>query len=470
MTTILHNRALHLVLLILLIILLQPSPLPDALLLDLQTQLDTASSTQTTLSTSINNISFMYPDWQDPVVSGIEMTVASENPHAALQLLDRLENTSAVAESCLMIHLQIALDEPEEAATAWFESDALCRYEGSIITPLIQYYLSKDDFIEAASLQTIAIEHSPLAPADYLNLAKIYSVFEPEKALAPLQIVRSLSSQEDPFIIDLIRVIEDSRFQESPAYTLARIGVLYIGRGEWDYAGWALTNAVLLEPEYVEALAYLGYVEDQNGENGLPQLEKAADLEPDNPLAAIFLTQHWIQQNDLDKAYDSVGEAYRLVPDNPVIAALQGEIFARMGDHDSAGVAYLRACELEPDIPDFWLLLAEYSMKYEVKVEVLGVRAARNAVLLAPQDAHALDLLGFAHYLNGSFDVAERVLQRAVAADNKHAPSFFHLGLTLLELGDTEEAVTNIKKAAELDHGGYYGNLAARTLESIQQP
>ena len=470
LSTLIRHRVPHLILLILLICLLQPSPLPAPLLTTLEYQLTTSETSQEPLVETVNDINLMYPDWDDPIISGVQMALRSNNPQSAFQILGDHGNNSIVEDSCINIQLYLALEDPEKAASAWQKHSAPCRFDNTILAPLVEYYLGEGDFESAVLMQSEATELSPQDPAGYISLARIYSVYHPEKALAPLQVARSLSAEEDPFILDMIRTIEDSRFEESDAYTLAEVGVLYVRRAEWEYASWALSNAVHLEPDYVEALAYLGYVQDQTGKDGLAMLEKAISLDPQNSLPAIFLADHWIRNKESDKAFEAVGTAYRLDPDNPVVAAMQGEIYAQLGDHDSAGAAYLKACELEPDIPDFWILLSEYSLMYEVKVKLLGIRAARNAVLLKPHDAHALDLLGFAHYLSGSFDVAERVLQRALSSNPTYTPALFHMGLTLLELGESSEAVSYIEQAAALEPDSYFGILAARTLETVRQP
>ncbi len=139
-----------------------------------------------------------------------------------------------------------------------------------------------------------------------------------------------------------------------------------------------------------------------------------------------------------------------------------------MGNHEDAISAYLKACELEPQIPDFWLLLAEYSLTFEVKTSTLGIQAARRAVLLDPENARALDFLGFAHYLNGSFTAAERLLERAVSMNPESSSAHFHLGLAHLALDQLEPALQNLHQAVALNPDGHYGALAARTLESLQ--
>jgi len=61
-----RSRAIHMVLLTLLILLLQPSPQPEALLQDARMQLEASTPDEETLTNTAVSLLQMYPDWPQP--------------------------------------------------------------------------------------------------------------------------------------------------------------------------------------------------------------------------------------------------------------------------------------------------------------------------------------------------------------------------------------------------------------------
>ncbi len=467
MRTLIRSRALHLVLLALFIGLSQPSPLPSTVSTELKQQLQ-AEWIDPQLADTLARTSLLFPNWKRPAVLAFQRSIQSGSPEIARQIMDDHQAVKESANPCSMIQLFLAVDEPETAQQYWLAVPDACNGDQEALSPMIPYLLEHHEYTQAADIQTLIITESPEESDLHFQLAKIFSVYEPEKALAPLQVVRSITGEEDQLVNSLIRAIEDTRYHKNTAYTLANIGIQYAAHGDWVFARHALAHAVELEPDYAEALAYLGHALDESGLNGLSELQQGASIDPDSQMIWLLFARHWLRHNELDQAQDAVLKALDINPGNPAAHAIKGEILSQMGNHEGAVSAYLRACELEPQIPDFWLLLAEYSLTYEVKTSTLGIQAARRAVLLDPENARALDMLGFAHYLNGSFTAAERLLKRAASINPKSSSAHFHLGLAHLALDQMEPALQSLHQAVALNPDGHYGVLAARTLESLR--
>ncbi len=467
MKSLIRTRTLHLVLLTLFIGLSQPSPLPSAVSIELKQQLQ-KEWINPQLPDVINRVSLLFPEWDQPAVLAFQRSLQSGNPEIALQIFDNYQAVQENINPCSIIQLHLVLEKHETASQYWLANPEACSGNQKALAPLIPHILEQNEYTQAADIQTLIIAESPQDSDLYLQLAKIFSVYEPEKALAPLQIVRSMTDQENQLVISLIRAVEDTRYYENKAYTLASIGIQYAAHADWFFARHALSNAVQLEPDYAEALAYLGYSLDESGLNGLSELQRGTSIDPDSQLVWLLFTRHWLRHDELEQAQETILNALEINPANPAAHVLQGEVLARMGHHEAAMEAYLKACELEPQKPDFWLILAEYSLTYEIRTSTLGIQAARQAVLLDPGNAHALDMLGFAHYLNGSFSAAARLLQRAVSSSPNSSAANFHLGLAYLALDQMEPALLSLKQAVTLNPDGHYGVLAARTLESLQ--
>jgi Flp pilus assembly protein TadD len=96
----------------------------------------------------------------------------------------------------------------------------------------------------------------------------------------------------------------------------------------------------------------------------------------------------------------------------------------------------------------------------------VGLPAARQAVLLAPDDPACLDTLGQVFFLLGDAASAERFFDRALQADAGFAPAHLHLGLVYLQQGDSKEAVDQFTLASRLAPGSPTAEQAQRLLEN----
>jgi Flp pilus assembly protein TadD len=100
-------------------------------------------------------------------------------------------------------------------------------------------------------------------------------------------------------------------------------------------------------------------------------------------------------------------------------------------------------------------------------VEGDGLLSAERAVELAPGSAEALDVLGYAQFLNGSHAEAGQSLARAIALDPELASAHFHLGLVNLETQQADLARQNLENAIALDAGGPVAERALKALARL---
>jgi tetratricopeptide (TPR) repeat protein len=135
------------------------------------------------------------------------------------------------------------------------------------------------------------------------------------------------------------------------------------------------------------------------------------------------------------------------------VAAETGQAYAAMGDVNAALDQFLRAVELAPDDPTYLHLLAMFSIYNAVRIEEVGIPAARKAVLADAEDPVALDLLGYAYYLGGDTVSGMRFLFRSLDANPGYAPARLHLGLVYLAREETENARRQLELAVRLAPG-----------------
>ena len=79
------------------------------------------------------------------------------------------------------------------------------------------------------------------------------------------------------------------------------------------------------------------------------------------------------------------------------------------------------AVEIDRDNPEYWGVLAKFSIGHNFQVQEAGLGAARQALLLSPRNPVYLDLLGTAYMILGDLDNAERFFQQALERDPEQA-------------------------------------------------
>ena len=112
----------------------------------------------------------------------------------------------------------------------------------------------------------------------------------------------------------------------------------------------------------------------------------------------------------------------------------------------------------------YWRFLASYSIENDIQVQVIGLPAARQALLLAEDDPVAVDLLGSAYMILENPIVAERFFIQALEMDAEFAPAHLHLGMLYLSQGKTHRARDHLEQVVRLDPASPAGVRASEML------
>jgi cytochrome c-type biogenesis protein CcmH/NrfG len=112
----------------------------------------------------------------------------------------------------------------------------------------------------------------------------------------------------------------------------------------------------------------------------------------------------------------------------------------------------------------FYRLLADFSLSHRIQVQNIALPAARTALILDPQDARSLDLLGQTMLTLQDYYSAERFLLQAVARDPSYAPAHLHLGMVLVQRGEMASARLEFDLADELGSGTWTAAQAQRFI------
>jgi tetratricopeptide (TPR) repeat protein len=395
-----------------------------------------------------------------------EIALTADKPQAALShFLAAPEDADGSSYGkCLHAQIRLALGDALSAADAWSDAPVDCPGYKKYLYDLADRYRSEGSVQALKEVLEKLVINDPADIAAHLSLAILTAVIDPEVSLSLLRQTNELVHSDNDLVADLIRAIENARLENESAYTFAQVGQILATYGEWDYAIWAFQEAIALYPDYLEARAYLGLALDQAGQDGLEELKGVVSDIPNAALPRIFLAMHWQKTGNFEEARLELSIAARLDPTNPAIAAELGKAYTALGDVESAKDAFLLATQLAPQDPNFWMLLANFSVMNEIEVNSLGLPAARNSVALAPNNPATLDTLGYAHLVLGNLRLAERILWRAVELQPRRAWTHYHVGLLRSVQGDGGRARSAWQLATLLDPDGPAGELAQRAL------
>jgi Flp pilus assembly protein TadD len=295
-------------------------------------------------------------------------------------------------------------------------------------------------------------------------LAFLLSSSYPEQAVEHLRALSNLDPDGSELERDLILAINESSSEASPAFAFTKIGQVFASYQQWSLARLALEAALTTEPEYADALAYYGLALEQLGEDGSDPISAAVAADPQDPRALVFLAIHHQTRGEIEQARLALDKAAGLDPDNPAIAAQLGSVYAEIGDFTAATQAYLAATQLAPSDARFWLLLAGFSLEYDLDLKQIGLPAARNAISMDPGNARAYEMLGAIQLNLDQFVLAERSLQTALALDQRAPSAQYTFGLLMLAFGKRQAAEAAFSAASIVDETGQYAQLSARFL------
>lgn len=314
-------------------------------------------------------------------------------------------------------------------------------------------------------LKAMLAQYPGQSAATY-ELALLLAATDPEAALPYLAQAAELDPSLALKVETLRSSINTAAFEDEPAYTLVAAGRALASLEEWALAGEAFSHAAAERPDYAEAWAYLGHARERMGEDGQEALDSALTIDPDSLSANLFAALHFAETGRPEMALIYLHNASRLDPARAEIQLELGNVLAEIGDLVSARRHYERALSLAGRDPNAWRTAAEYALRYNVDVRELVLPAARQAVLLAPEDPAALDTLGQVFFRLGDPLSARRFFLRALQQDSGYAPAYLHMALYELVAGDPRRAGERLELVLQLAPGSPAADQAERLLEN----
>ena len=304
------------------------------------------------------------------------------------------------------------------------------------------------DLKEEAAYWLAKLESAPDDPHAHYQLGLRYLILEREKAAEHLQEAAAQDPELESRVRRLQSALRQSNVIEDPAYQQTIIGQALASVEEWRLAETALEMAVAQDPEYAEAWAYLGEVRQQTGkENAFEALETALQLDRQSYAANLFTSFYWRRNDKPARAIPHLRTALQQDPSNLSLQEDLAFTLVQAGQVETAFENIKALLEESPDNPDIWRILARLSIENDLQVAQTGLPAARQAVLLEPEDAQATLLLGRAYALTDEPVLAERFLLKAARQDPQLVEPHLYLGLMYLNLDKYPAAQSELDTA-----------------------
>ena len=345
----------------------------------------------------------------------------------------------------------------------WLRGLEFAPDQASLLLALGRGSIAQGSWEQAASYLTRALAQQPTRPevvAIHSLLGRLLIADDPDRAADHLRLAGDS---------DLLAVLDAAQAEPDRSRRALLLGIAFLQRNELPLARYHLERAVQLDPTHAEARAYLAHALDRMGHTGTagPLLQSALQIDPGSVLVHYFLGVHYRRVGNLAAAQAALWEALQRDPENAALRIEMGESFVQQGDYLRAEEWYQAAVEVAPQEIEFRLLLAHFYLDHLYRVEAGGLPAAQEAVALAPEDARAHDLLGWAYHLTGQYGNAVASLSHALELDPDLVSAHYHLGSLYASTGQRELARRHLQRASDLDTTGYYrqrAELLVRTL------
>ncbi len=333
----------------------------------------------------------------------------------------------------------------------------------------VEAYLNARDWEAATAALEQIIASDPGNTTALYRLGLLAASSDPEAARSYLARA-ALNPEFAPHAAEIIAELDALTDEPDRAYANARLAMALVALEEWEMAEPALERALLLNPRYAEAMAYLGLVRTYHGENGLPLAQEAVSLAPENGMVRYALGRLYMLRENPVEAVPTLLQAAALEPENALIAAELGTAYRRWGAPEDAAYWLRRATDLDRNNPRFWEARAAFYADMAYKLEEEGLTVINTAVQRMPTDADLRVSLGWALYLTDEPTAALQEMETAVSLAPENARAMFYYGVLLEVNGQAGRAAEAYLTVLQLAPESRFAPMARRGLDRLNPP
>ncbi|HPH95192.1 MAG TPA: tetratricopeptide repeat protein [Anaerolineaceae bacterium] len=404
-------------------------------------------------------------DWQRQAARWAYWGGAPEEALSDIEKL-RLNGPLSLEDRLLEGDSLAALGRREQAVQTWEEALRLHGPDASLYQRLLGAYDETGNQAEGLRILRAWLELDPDSQMSY-DLALRIILDQPEAARQALKAAEVDGGERADRARKLQTAINTAMLQKDTAYQMVVIGRGLGAADEWTTARKAFEEAAALAPGYGEAWAFLAEAKTRLGEDGLQEIRQALELAPESFWVLYLGSGVYQKAGQVEQAQGCFEGLARLEPERALWQVKIGEMLAQKGDLDGARARIEEAIRIEPQNAIGWRALARHVLNYEQNASGEALEAARKALLLGPDEAVNLDLMGEVMLMDGDILSAERFVRQALEKDENLGAAHLHLGMIHLERGETASAAAELRKAARLADDEAVRSLAERILSRL---
>jgi tetratricopeptide (TPR) repeat protein len=312
----------------------------------------------------------------------------------------------------------------------------------------------KGDFPGVAQTARLWLRANPQSAQAAYRLGLVLLLDNPFDGL-PYLIQAETNNKDLTTEVETLRTLVNKAYLEKdPGYQRVMVGRGLANLGYWDLAARIFEYATRDASQYAEGWAYLGEARQHLGQDGLPALQKALQLNPNSVVAEGFMAL-WSRRNGLvAQAIQYLNQAAAAEPNEVTWQIELGNSYVQAGDLFAAYTYFKKATEMEPKNLQAWENLLDFSVSNLFELDQIGQPASDQLLALAPGEPAALTLAGRLRMALGDPVEAERFLQQAQQKDAYLPDPYFYLGQLYLSQNRMGEAYQAFARAKELAETG----------------
>lgn len=390
--------------------------------------------------------------------------MAGQYEPALTSLQTALQHNALSAEGrFLMGELYLQADDAPAAEAAWLAVvGSTCTDSQKAVTPellsraydrLVTLRSSQEDYSGAVRLLRDWQNSSAAGARSAYLLGLHLTITSPEEA-EPLLIE---AARLDGAYGDRVQALRSGlalyAYTDQPAYGWLMIGRALGSIDQWTFAEQAFRKSIEIAPGYAEAWAFLSEARTHTGGSGVPEMQRALALSSGSPVVNALNALALRRQARYEEALTFLQAVANQEPEEPFWLVEIANTLVEQSDLMGALEYFQQAAALDPGNPAYWRTLAMFSVDYNVDIRGVGLEAARQAVMLAPEDAAALDVMGWALVNLDDSATGERFLQQALEVNPAYVPANLHLAQIYLRRQQSGNAYPYLKQAAQPNSG-----------------
>jgi tetratricopeptide (TPR) repeat protein len=274
----------------------------------------------------------------------------------------------------------------------------------------------------------------------------------PAREWAEQALQASLHGKYDEAISEAGKVIQlkpDNAEDQAKAY-FAR-GLALYNKGQKKEAISDLNWAVNFWPTFLDAYVIRSNAKSDLGmyEAAIQDQDMALKIKPDYARAYSDRGFAYYKKGMYAQAIADSTRSLELNPNDPNTLDTMGHIFLKKGDYDLAIQKYSKGLELNSKSGYRYMYRASAYLKKKEYDQVLA--DCQKGAELVPGLAEIYDLKGQAYTAKKEYDPALQNFDTAIKLNPESAYYHFDRGMALKEMGRTQEGLTEVRKAADMD-------------------